>query len=640
MSCGRTGKKSFDESDKTPTSTPLQDEFQERLPQESHTWESKKSSRISASKNQQINSEHSEKKGEIGHFWDRRRKANVKVDPKIEDFFEPKSRMGNSTTTSPRAQSARLIEGLGLEKAATATGMSSERRAALQDHPTLDSLAPIWQDNSISLPSSSSPKAGTGKDPNPHLRGELASSLLEGSSTTQTTSSSQAQFYTVKPLPIQLGLERITTLLDKLGNPQDNLKVIHVAGTNGKGSTCAYLTSSLVFADKKVGQFTSPHLIDRWDGITINNQPIPEPLFLKLESEIKSVNEKYNIQASTFEVLTACAFSYFSQEKVDIAVIEAGMGGKLDATNVFKEQNVLVNIITPISLDHVQYLGDTVEEIAKHKAGIMKRHVPVVVAPHPLHIQKTLEETAHEKTAEFVVGLGYWKDNLNTWYIVENVRFGMRDPKAVPLLAVVPGIAGTEQGENVACAVKALSLLEKRGITGISEVAVQKGIAAASVPGRMEWVRFETEHGQLPMLLDGAHNPASCRAIGEHVNTLRKGRPVVWIVGFSEGRDIRSCLSKFVQEGDYVAAVEFGPVDGMPWVRPVDSREVAREVRLWSQNPLGVIDFGRDLVGAIRWGVQETKTKGGMLAATGSLYLVGGIHRLRRLSPESDSDSE
>ena len=285
----------------------------------------------------------------------------------------------------------------------------------------------------------------------------------------------------------------------------------------------------------------------------------------------------------------------------------------------------------------MQYLGDTVTEIAKHKAGIIKSSVPVVIAPQPANIQQTLEEVAKSKLAKLLVGEGHWLDERYTRYIIDNVRFDGGDNKS---LSVVPGIAGIEQGENVACAVTALSLLEKRGMRGISEVAVQKGIAAASIPGRMEWIRFETESGQIPVLLDGAHNPASCSALGEFVSQIRSKNPVVWIVGFSEGRDVRSCLSKFVQDGDCLAAVEFGPVDGMPWVRPVDGEEVAREGNVWCQNPAGVKNFGKDLVGAIRWGVQETKARKGMMAATGSLYLVGDIHRLRRQNPDSDSDSE
>jgi dihydrofolate synthase len=573
----------------------------------------------------------------------------------------------------------RAIEGLKLGEA-KAPKMSSDRLPIQQDNMARSELSPTWKVPATPLPSSSPPIPTTAETssspriesqipPKFNLERELASSSLGESSpvgaiTTPNTTKVEDSTSSVPPetsavksdispdtetvqapptsLPINLGLERITALLEHLGNPQDHLKVIHVAGTNGKGSTCAYITSSLIAADKKVGQFTSPHLVDRWDGITINSRPIDEKTFLKLEQQIKSINDSHDIKASTFEVLTACALSYFAQENVHLAVIETGMGGSLDATNVFKPENVLVSIITPISLDHMQYLGDTVQAIAKHKAGIIKQSVPVVVAPQAPQVQNLLQEIADEKKAKLTVGVGYWKDNANTRYIVENVRFDGADPNSIPLLTVVPGMAGAEQGVNIACAVNALSLLKNRGIMGISERAVQSGIAAAYIPGRMEWIRFETQQGQVPMLLDGAHNPASCSALGAFVGNLRTARgnkPVVWVVGFSEGRNVSSCLSKFVEEGDYVACVEFGPVDGMPWVRPVDGNEVATQAKVWSRNIQGVVNFGTDIVAAIRWGVQQTKAKNGMLAGTGSLYLVSDIHRLRRRQTESESES-
>ena len=544
----------------------------------------------------------------------------------------------------------RAIEALKLEEAAAAAKMSAEQLLPNQDTAVRDDLSPIWKDPTIPISQTSPPKPATSSTTlSPEMNtihsikaGESTSSGLAESSAVASVTSQEtgAAEPTAASLHIKLGLDRITALLAQLGNPQDHIKVIHVAGTNGKGSTCAYLTSVLIAADKKVGQFTSPHLIDRWDGISINNCPISAEDYWKLEREVIALDKEYNIKASTFEILTACALTYFARENVDLAVIETGMGGTKDATNVFRHKNVLVSVITPISLHHKQYLGNTVEEIAVHKAGIMKNHVPVVVAPHPPQIHRMLEEIADSHKSKFCVAQGHWNDDRQTRYVVENVRFAGGNPDENPTLSVVPGIPGAEQAVNVACAVRALSLLQKRGIRGITERAVHQGIASASLPGRMEWVRFETEDGQIPMLLDGAHNPASCRALGTFVTKLRKGNPVVWIVAFSRGRDVRACMGKFVQPGDCVAAVEFGPVDRMPWVRPVDAEEVAEHANVWCQNPGGVMNFGRDIVSAIRWGIQERRTRRGMLAATGSLYLVGDVHRLRRESPDPDSDSE
>ena len=429
------------------------------------------------------------------------------------------------------------------------------------------------------------------------------------------------------PRPITLGLEKITALLAELNDPQDWLRVVHVAGTNGKGSVCAYMTSSLIASGLKVGQFTSPHLISRWDCITINNNAIPVDIFVKLEDAIKEISVTNKINASSFEILTACALTYFVHSHIDVAIIETGMGGLLDATNVFKCP--LVTIITTLSFDHTAYLGTTIEAIAKHKAGIIKPQSPVVIAPQPSHIHKVIADVASEVNAPLHVALGYWRTPAQTRYIIENVRFTDSDPQSTPILGVVPGIAGSEQSVNVACAVKALSIL-RTSFRCITEDAVQKGIASATIPGRMEWVRFDVPEGCVPMLLDGAHNPASCAALGDYVDTIRRESPVIWIVAFSNGRDILSCMSKFVREGDSVACVSIGPVDGMEWVEPADVGITAQYARTLTQRSERVMIFGSDIAGAIRWTVKETKERRGMLVGTGSLYLVGDIHRLRR----------
>ena len=444
--------------------------------------------------------------------------------------------------------------------------------------------------------------------------------------------SSQTTAHEVKsPRPITLGLEKITSLLSGLDNPQDQLKVVHVAGTNGKGSVCAYLTSSLVASGLKIGQFTSPHLIDRWDCMTLNNNVIPYTKFLEIERTVTEISVKKDVNASPFEILTACALTYFVEENVDIAVIETGMGGLLDATNVFKSP--LVSIITPISLDHTAYLGTTISAIAKHKAGIIKHQCPVVIAPQPNRVHDVIAQKANEVESPLHVALGYWRTPAQTRYLVENVRFTDADYQATPILSVVPGISGSEQSVNVACAVKALSLLRTK-YRKITEDAVQKGIASATVPGRMEWVRFEVPEGRVPMLLDGAHNPASCQALGEYVGTLRRDAPVIWVVAFSKGRDLLSCMSKFVQREDSVVCVEFGPVDGMGWVEAVDDRMIADVAKELMARVDRVPLFGRNLGAAIRWAIKETKERKGMLVGTGSLYLVGDIHRLRRDDPQ------
>lgn len=432
---------------------------------------------------------------------------------------------------------------------------------------------------------------------------------------------------------INLRLDEISAVLEKLNNPQDSLLVVHVAGTNGKGSVCTYITSSLIASNLKVGQFISPHLIDRWDCITVNGDVIPKDTFLKIEQQVKDLCKENKIRATSFEILTACAFVYFSREIVDVAVIETGMGGRFDATNVV--HSPLVSVITPISIDHTTYLGPTLNDIARHKAGIIKERCPVVVAPQPPEVKHILKETASSFKAPFYAASGYWRTPSQTRYMVENIRFDDTDPQSIPILSVVPGIAGAEQSSNVACAVTALSVL--RGtFPEITETAVQNGVAKASLPGRMEWVTWDTDTRQ-PILLDGAHNVASCTALGAYVDQLRKDSPVCWVIAMSVGRDVQSCLSQLLKKRDTVACVEFGNVDGMAWVERVPAKELAEQARALVGDNGEVETFGKNVREAIDWAAGKARDGKGILVGTGSLYLVGHIHRILRSLQRPDS---
>jgi dihydrofolate synthase len=431
---------------------------------------------------------------------------------------------------------------------------------------------------------------------------------------------------------IKPGLERITALLDRLDNPQDKLKVAHVAGTNGKGSVCAYLTSALKLSCLKVGQFTSPHIIDRWDCITVNNNPIAQDTFLAIENEILRINQENQIAASSFEILTACALVYFIHQEVDIAVIETGMGGLLDATNVFKSP--LVTVITSISLDHTAQLGPTIEDIAKHKAGIIKPSCPVVTTDsQPSKVKDILMKTAQEKKAEISFATGIWRPG-DVRYEVYNVRCRIKYDQRPPLhFIVVPGIPGKQQGSNVACAVKALEILGKH-FPSINDEPVMNGIAAANIPGRMQWDLWIIPEGRISMLIDGAHNIASCAALAERTSLLRRRqRPIIWLLAFSQGRDYRELVGMLCRPTDTIACVEIQPVEGMEWVKSVSSKELfsaAEEVTGFEGK---VMDFGTDLKTAVKWAIKETKIQEGAMVATGSLYLVGDLLRLKRDDP-------
>ena len=182
---------------------------------------------------------------------------------------------------------------------------------------------------------------------------------------------SQGKFY------INLGLERISSILDLMGNPQDKLKCIHVAGTNGKGSVCAIVSTILREAGYKTGLFTSPHIFRYTERIQIDGEEIADDIFAEKIFKIQELSEQNNIHLTEFEILTAIMFEYFAENNVDFAVVEVGLGGKYDSTNVIKEP--LCSIITTIDLDHTERLGNTIEKIAQEKAGIIKPDCPVVI---------------------------------------------------------------------------------------------------------------------------------------------------------------------------------------------------------------------------------------------------------------------
>ncbi|KAK5256123.1 folylpolyglutamate synthase, partial [Exophiala xenobiotica] len=181
---------------------------------------------------------------------------------------------------------------------------------------------------------------------------------------------------------IKLGLQRISALLNPLFTTYPNTlpwKAIHIAGTNGKGSIASLISTFLSNSGYSVGRFTSPHLIDRWDCITLNQRVVERERFLAAEAKVRQRSESDNVGASEFELLTATAFELFTDAKVDVAVVECGLGGRLDATNVLRQGDVLVSVLAKVGLDHTEFLGDTVEKVAREKTGIFKAGVPVVV---------------------------------------------------------------------------------------------------------------------------------------------------------------------------------------------------------------------------------------------------------------------
>jgi len=299
----------------------------------------------------------------------------------------------------------------------------------------------------------------------------------------------------------KLGLERITAVLAALGNPERSYRVVHVAGTNGKGSTCAMIDAGLRAANVRTGLFTSPHLIEPTERIQIDGIPVSRADFERAFNVVHEVAEKLDLDChpTYFETVTAMAFWLFREKKVETAVIEVGLGGRLDSTNVV---NPALTVITPIDFDHEAYLGHTIEAIAGEKAGILKPGVPAVFARQRPEALKVLEARA----AELHVPVTHFEDF--------EIRDLVIDARGSRFSGIGCPLAGEHQVDNAVTAALALRAL------GIST----DGIAEARWPGRIEHVSPNPD-----IILDGAHNPAGARALAKYLERFY-GHRRIWMI--------------------------------------------------------------------------------------------------------------
>ncbi len=348
----------------------------------------------------------------------------------------------------------------------------------------------------------------------------------------------------------KFNLDRMREFMHHLGDPHKDYKIIHVAGTKGKGSVSSFCASVLSEHGYKVGLYTSPHMVEFTERIRINGNEISKDDLADLVEIIKPITQKVP-EITTFELTTALAFLYFSQKKVDSAVFEVGLGGRLDATNIVKP---IVSVITSISYDHVQILGNTLSEIAGEKGGIIKPGTPVVVAPQKEEARRKLEEIAKERNAPLIqVGRDYLfaadshnldGQNFLVWtpdeqpMVDEFIESGGRHIWS-PLRLHIP-LLGFHQVENAATAYTALKTAEKFGIT-ISQEAYRKGFASVDWPGRMEIIRRHPL-----VVVDSAHNRYSALRLRQAMDDYFPGSPILLVFGASEDKDIEGMYQELL----------------------------------------------------------------------------------------------
>ena len=336
----------------------------------------------------------------------------------------------------------------------------------------------------------------------------------------------------------EFNLDRMFALMEALGNPQNKSPIIHVAGTKGKGSVSALCASALQAAGYKTGLFTSPHLIDYCERIQVNGEPISHEFMVELVEEVKPFVAKIP-KLTTFEITTAIGFLAFAKQGVNASVIEVGLGGRLDATNVVVPK---VSVITSLSYDHMAVLGDTLAKIAGEKAGIIKQGVPVVSSAQKEEAREVLERVAKSKECIFtVVGEDVRFERINSSLDGQELEISFQQSAIrlkIPLL-------GKHQVENAATAYTALKISE----IPISDDALQKGFPQAKWPARFEVLRREP-----PVVIDSAHNRDSALRLRQTLDEYFPDRPVILIFCALEDKDIAGMLEELKPRLEMVVA--------------------------------------------------------------------------------------
>jgi dihydrofolate synthase/folylpolyglutamate synthase len=400
---------------------------------------------------------------------------------------------------------------------------------------------------------------------------------------------------------IKLGLGRVSELLHDLGDPQCSYRSVHVAGTNGKGSVCAMTAAILQASGLRTGLYTSPHLVDFRERIMVEGEMIPEAEVVALAGEIRKTADLSKDAESRpltfFEVTTAIAFLYFARKGVDVAVIEVGMGGRLDATNVIVPD---VCVITRISREHVPHLGDTVAKIAYEKAGIIKPSVMVITAEDDPVVLKVLDSIAKAKGAYLSrLGRDYGFRLLASDHSGVTVHLSSLGRSVhVPLL-------GAYQASNAAMACEAAMELRKRGLQ-ITEESIVLGLSRVVWPGRLEVVR------EMPLVIfDVSHTPEGARVAVEELMKIRQGHTIV-VLGVLNDKDLAGISLEFGKVADSVIAT-------MPRTDRAFSAEQVRDVMVrFCQDITVCHDVGESVAQAL-----ARSGKGDTVIVGGSLYTVG-----------------
>ena len=429
---------------------------------------------------------------------------------------------------------------------------------------------------------------------------------------------------TVKADDNAFRLDRMRALLTAMGNPHESVKFVHVAGTVGKGSTCMMVSSMLTECGYTVGLYTSPHFVDVRERIAINGRMITKPAFVELARRVQTAAAKAKVEPTFFDAITAMAFKHFEDEAVDIAVVEVGLGGRLDSTNVITP---IVSVVTAIDFDHTKILGDTLPKIAREKAGIFKRGVPAIVFDSSSELNKVFAEMAEKagaelrivnKDIEFSSRFCHSPDigpHTRVCFYTKNLRL---EHLPVPL-------PGEHQATNCGLALAAIECVRSAGFV-CPDALITGGLAKTKAPGRMELVSDRPR-----VLVDGAHNPASLGALMRCVGAHVPYDSMICIFGCCQDKEVPEMLDKLNLGADKVI---FTRATGNP--RAADPHELQR---LFQERSGKMSQVARTPGEALQLAERAT-SRDDLICVTGSFYVVGdairhlaetrdGVHRPR-----------
>lgn len=418
-------------------------------------------------------------------------------------------------------------------------------------------------------------------------------------------------------LGYDLGLGRVEALMNKMGNPQERVKVIHVAGTNGKGSICSMVSSVLTEAGYKVGVYTSPHLEKYNERITINGVQITDEDFAKYLTYTKDLCQelvKENIgQPTVFEVVTGAAFKYFADNNVDFLVLEVGMGGRSDATNIVKKPEC--TIIASISMDHMEYLGDTLAKIAYEKGGIIKENCPAVLLTGEKEVEDTIKAICKEKNSKLYFSSTVGAEIINqditgTEFNIKNDVLDMEDVKI--------GLLGEYQLMNAAEVLMAFKAMNDNGL-GLSEETIKAGLAKAKWSGRMEIV----EKNPI-VILDGAHNIDGISMLHKSIEKYFADKKITMLIGILGDKEYEKMLELIMPVAQKAVFTE--PHSSRKW----DVESIGELVEKYNTE----IHIEKDIEKAYDLAKSITDKDDAVVCA-GSLYLIGELYKLARKSEGS-----